>query len=42
MTAGHRGAKSQVREALTQEPLLINDDGVILRRLSQTEELAPR
>lgn len=28
-------------EALTQEALLIDDDGVILRGLGQTEELAP-
>lgn len=32
---------SGVTEALTQEPLLVNNDGVVLRRLRQTEELAP-
>lgn len=34
-------AAASQREALTQEALLIHDDGVILRCLSQTEEFAP-
>lgn len=39
--AGQRPAKPLTGEALTQEALLIDNDGVILRGLGQTEELAP-
>lgn len=40
-TAGPSPAKPLGREALTQEALFIDNDGVILRGLGQTEELAP-
>ena len=36
-----RPAKPPGREAHTKKALLIDNDGVILRGLSQTEELAP-
>lgn len=41
LDGGAQSAVSLVGEALTQEALLINNDGVILRCLGQTEELAP-
>ena len=41
LTTGHGPAKPPGRAARTQEALLIDNDGVILRGLGQTEELAP-